>query len=277
MTSPRMISFLSDFGLHDPFVGIIHAVIAQHAPEVRVIDLSHQITPFDTVLGGFWLGKSFSRFPVGSVHLAVVDPGVGTSRKALVIRAAGHLFVGPDNGLLALALAGKELEIREINPQGAFVNREGELSLSSGAAGETAPLSSVSGTFHGRDVFAPVAARLASGALAFEDVGPPLEKIVASPLPSAQMKGHKLVGAIVGHDHFGNLLTNIELPLARTATDKVWFRDHCLSFVRTYAKAPSHSLGAVINSFGVVEIFQRNGSAHLMLQPDHHEPLSVHP
>lgn len=186
------ISFLSDYGLQDEFVGVCHGVIARRCPRARVIDITHQIPPYDVLAGARTLRDSIRFLPAG-VHLAVVDPGVGAGgameRRAVALRTAqdGHWLVGPDNGLLAPAA----------QALGGVV-----LALDIGSSPER--LSPVSATFHGRDIFAPVAAALADGA---EPVGEPLDPgtLKGLPLPEAEIVEGALVAHVVGVDRFGNL------------------------------------------------------------------------
>src|SRR5450432_870609 len=139
-----IITLLTDFGLVDHFVGVVKGVILGICPEARMVDITHAVTPFEIAEAGFLLAQSWRYFPKGTIHMAVVDPGVGSSRRAILAEAGGHFFVAPDNGLLSLVFAEEEHRVREITARRYF--RE-----------------PVSQTFHGRDVFAPVAAHLAAG------------------------------------------------------------------------------------------------------------------
>jgi hypothetical protein len=188
MPSP-VVTFLTDYGLSDSFVGVCHGVIAMRCPEARIIDLSHGIPPQDVRAGAIALARALPFMPVG-VMLAVVDPGVGGTRRGVAIRAAaGHLLVGPDNGLLwpaAVAAGGAEVAVD--------------------LAGSQFALDPVSATFHGRDVFAPVAAELAGGA-ALEDAGSPIDPgslVVLEPLVPV-VEAHALRAQVVAIDGFGNI------------------------------------------------------------------------
>src|SRR5437762_2112916 len=151
MTAP-IITFTSDFGHQDWFVGVVHGVICEICPAARIVDLAHGIPPGDVTRAAFVLEAASPDFPPGTIHLAVVDPGVGTARRALAVRARGQLFVGPDNGVLDWALRAPEPLIHQLTDAHYFRQP-------------------VSRTFHGRDVFAPVAAHLARG-VAVESLGP---------------------------------------------------------------------------------------------------------
>src|SRR5690242_17368557 len=159
-------------------------VIAGICPEANVIDVTHEVVPQDVRSGAFFLERSFRYFPKGTVHVAVVDPGVGTARKPLAIRAEGHLFVGPDNGLLSLAAR---------RPRAVILSRSSFFRPD------------VSHTFHGRDIFAPVAAHLAAGA-AFHDLGPPKKSIVRLRNAAPRRTKRGFAATIVSVDRFGNLI-----------------------------------------------------------------------
>ena len=191
-----VITFLSDYGLADDFVGVCHAVIAGICPPARVIDLTHGVPRGDVRAGALILGGALPYLPLG-VHLAVVDPGVGSDRRGVAVRAAdGRLLVGPDNGLLSLAAdrAGGVVEAVDI-----------------GRSRFASPL--VSATFHGRDIFAPVAARLAGGA-ALADAGEPCDPagLVTLELPSPQVADGVLVAHVLYVDRFGNVQLDVAEP-----------------------------------------------------------------
>jgi S-adenosyl-L-methionine hydrolase (adenosine-forming) len=183
------ITFLTDYGLEDSYVGVCHGVMARIAPHARVIDVSHAVGPQDVRQGAMVLAQSVDYMP-DAVHLAVVDPGVGTGRGQVALEAGGRVLVGPDNGLLvwaAEALGGIERAHVLANPD--------------------YQLSPVSRTFHGRDVFAPAAAHLAAG-VEPAALGPELDpaSLVRLPPPTATVDGDRLVAEVVSVDHFGNLL-----------------------------------------------------------------------
>ncbi len=198
----RLITFLSDYGLADEFVGVVHGVIARLAPEARVIDLTHGVPRHDTVAGALALERALPFTPAG-VHLAVVDPEVGARRRAVAVRTAeeDRLLVGPDNGLLMAAAArfGGVVEAVEIS---------------------RSPwrLEPVSATFHGRDVFAPVAARLAAGE-ALADAGEPMEvdDLVGLELPTATVEDGTITAHVIAVDGFGNVLLDVTHAQARDA------------------------------------------------------------
>ncbi|MCG8584058.1 MAG: SAM-dependent chlorinase/fluorinase, partial [Pirellulales bacterium] len=184
------ISLTTDFGTRDWFVGAMKGVIAGIAPKARVIDVTHEITPGDPRGGAFALAAACEFFPRGTVHVAVVDPGVGGARRPVAIRTRRFVFIGPDNGVLWPA-----------------ATRDGVKSVRELANRRMFP-GPVSMTFHGRDIFCPVAARLASGA-AFSKVGPKIDDPAELTLPAAERLGDRVAGEVTWIDRFGNLITNI--------------------------------------------------------------------
>lgn len=247
-----VVTFLTDFGLVDPFVGVMKGVVAAAHPNLRLIDLTHGIRRGAIAEGAFWLERSYRHFPAGSVHCAVVDPGVGSSRAALVVAAERHFFVGPDNGLLAeVTLRAPHVEVRVIDREGLGLSR-------------------VSHTFHGRDVFGVVAGRLAARELALADVGPLSHLQVPSPIPGVVSEADGFLGTIVTADHFGNLITSLrasEVLPSNEAAFRVGFAGQWLRSVRTFADASPGELVAQVGSFDAIELVVRDGSALARLQP----------
>jgi S-adenosylmethionine hydrolase len=247
-----VITFLTDFGLQDDFVGTCHGVIARIAPETRVIDVTHGIAPHSIMQGAIVLRSTMKFMPVG-VHLAVVDPGVGSRRRPLAVRTSdGRVFVGPDNGLLLLAA--DELGIDTAH----------EL------ADERYRLSEVSRTFHARDVFAPAAAHLAAG-IAIEQLGPPIDpsELVRVDAPDPDI-GQSLISAkVVGVDRFGNVATNMRsehvASLGVARGDRVEVRltfDRYYAIVAdTFADAAPGELILYEDSYGLMTLAISNGNA----------------
>jgi S-adenosylmethionine hydrolase len=187
------VTFLSDFGLQDDFVGTCHGVIKTIAPEVQIIDVTHGISPQHVLQGALVLANTTPYMPAG-VHLAVVDPGVGSSRRALALRSVdGRLFVGPDNGLLVPA-----------------AERLGGIDAVHELANADYALDSVSRTFHGRDLFSPAAAHLAAG-VAIEELGPPLaiDALARLDLPQPEVGEHRIRATVLYIDRFGNVQLNL--------------------------------------------------------------------
>lgn len=245
----------TDFGLVDPFVGIMKGVIAARAPDVRIIDVTHGIPPQDVLGGALVLRHAVPYFPAGTVHVAVVDPGVGSARRALCVETATATLVGPDNGLLSLAAPP------------ASVRRVVELTE------ERFFLTPRSATFHGRDVFAPVAAALATGTDpdAFGPRRPTIERLT---LPEPVRRGRALHGQVIYVDRFGNLVTNLSghaFPRDAVSISIGQVRIRGLS--SSYAAVTRDTPVAVVNSWDLLEIAVRDGSARERLGVGVGEPV----
>ena len=234
MTTRPLITLLTDFGTADGYVAEVKGVLLTQAPEAQVVDATHDVAPQDVECGRLTLARYWRRFPPGTVHLAVVDPGVGTSRAALAVESDGRFLVGPDNGLLSPAL------------------------LLVAARAVSLPVApNASPTFHARDVFAPAAAALASGT-ALDDLGPPHRDPVVRRTPEPhRLPDGSIQGMVIAVDRFGNAITNC-LGL-RGGTLEV--AGASLRVSRTYADAPPGALAAVCGSTGLIEVAVRNGSA----------------
>jgi S-adenosyl-L-methionine hydrolase (adenosine-forming) len=245
------IALLTDFGYRDHYVGAMKGVIATIAPKTRVIDITHGIAPQSVTAGAIALQQSWRFFPKGTIFVAVVDPGVGTARLPIAIDTrAGAPFVGPDNGVLYLAA--NDAGIRRIVELRASKYR----------------LKEVSATFHGRDIFAPAAAWLASGT-PITSLGPTLKQMTQLSIEAPVRRNKALEGKVIYIDGFGNLVTNID----RTALEvfAASFRVPQLSvtivngapmeIVQAYGDAPTGAPLATFGSFGFLEIAIRDGSA----------------
>jgi hypothetical protein len=243
---PAAITLLTDFGHGDAYVGVLHGVILQIAPDARVIDLCHEVPPQDVQAGAFLLMTSYKYFPKGTVHVGIVDPGVGTQRRIAAVRAGGHTFVGPDNGLLAWAAAdagGIEEAVAVERP---------EYWLGGGAG-------PISRTFHGRDIMAPVAAHVATG-VALDRLGPSINALMGELFPSVTKTTAGLAGEIVYVDRFGNCVSNLPKARARPG-DSVLAGGQEIPVRNAYGEAtPGHPL-AVVGSAGLLEVAVANGSA----------------
>ncbi len=246
------ISLLTDFSLRSPFVGLMHAVITQRYPEAKIIDLFHEVLPYAIAEAGFWLSRSYHYFPAGTVHVAVVDPGVGSERAIIAGLCKGQLFLAPNNGLLLPVFAGESMvECRQLDL----------------AAVKQYCLPEISATFHGRDIFAPVAAALAAGQCDFEQLGPSmavddLMNTADSVIQPANWIDDCLTGAVVSIDHYGNLMTNIDVSmLGEQRNWHVICNKQCFTLTYTYASSAPGTAIALINSLNVVEIAIVNGNA----------------
>lgn len=245
---PKLITLLSDFGHKDPFVGIMKGVIFGIYPDARVIDLSHGIPPQDLMAGALVLRHSVPYFPPGTIHVAVVDPGVGTARRPLLIEAENRFFVGPDNGVLSLALEGQA------------PRRIIEL------ANDLYHLKPTSATFHARDIFAPAAAYLSLG-IPPTDFGPARTDFQRFPWPKATTSDHAIQGEIIYIDGFGNLVTNVEERALRgLRAERLTFSLGSLSvcgLAPNYSAAGDRGYVALVNSWGLLEIALYKGNAQL--------------
>ncbi len=241
---PVIITLTTDFGLSDPFVGMMKGVILGIAPDVQIVDLTHEIRSYDIMEAAFLLNSSYGYFPEGTVHVVVVDPGVGSSRRPIAAAANRHTFVAPDNGVLSLILSAGStgIPVHQITNQGFFRHP-------------------VSNTFHGRDIFAPVAAHLASGA-PLESVGSRILDFVRKPIPRPRPSGeNRLIGTVLRVDKFGNVVTNL-----RPGDLKPGFRIHASGFeiqrlCFAFSDVEPGELFAIEGSTGHIELALNQGSA----------------
>ncbi len=233
----------------------------QRAPDARVIDLTHEIHVHWPAEAGFWLLRAYRYFPAGTIHIAVVDPGVGTQRNIVVVEFDGHVFLAPDNGLLPATFENstqhhawhlsEQWRARRNWPQ-------------------------PSNTFHGRDIFAPLAAELATGVIKPSDIGPPVTQLIPSLLDEPVVTGDQVHGTVVTIDHFGNLITNIDHDLlANFSAPRVSVAGHQFDIQDTYANVTPGDFLALINSFNVVEIARAEGSAAEGLSLGRGAPVTI--
>jgi S-adenosylmethionine hydrolase len=255
VTARPVITLLTDFGHADPFVGMMKGVIAGICPEANVVDLTHEVPAQDVFSGAFFLERSFRYVPAGTVHVAVVDPGVGTRRAALALAAQGHVFVGPDNGLLSRV--GRRFRAVRLTERSFFRADHAPNPTGSPA---------ISNTFHGRDVFAPVAAHLAGG-VPLARLGPAKKRIVELSWPEPRKTRSGLSAEVISVDHFGNLITNIAPrewnALRRPRLSAGAFVCEALS--DSYRAARPRGLVAVFGGYGLLEIAARDASAASLL------------
>lgn len=239
----KIITLTTDFGLTDWFVGAMKGVILRFAPNAQVIDITHGIPAGDIRSGAFALAASYRAFPSGTIHVGVVDPGVGSDRAGVVIETEKGFFIGPDNGLFSFVLRGERLKSihRLDNPQ--------------------YRLSEISRTFHGRDVFAPAAAHVSRG-VPVQQFGERLHELVKIDWPELKSTGTGLRGEVVYVDQFGNAITNLPGSgvLASGAT-KLKIGAVTVPVKQCYADVPRNKPVAVIGSTGLLEIGVNGGSA----------------
>lgn len=267
MERSGIITLTTDFGLADPYVGVLKGVIWGILPQARVVDLTHQVRPQAVLQGGFLLSTAYRYFPRGTVHLAVVDPGVGTARPAVAVETPYALFVAPDNGLLSYVWEERTEAERA-------ATRCVELSE------PRFWLPRVSNTFHGRDLFAPVAAHLAAG-VDLGELGRPREGLVldAQIRPVVQEDG-AVRGRIVHVDRFGNCITNVGeeqvAAMVRRGLLQCEVSGHRLEgLARTYADVPNGRPVVLVGSSGRLEIAVHGGSAATQLGVDVDDPVQV--
>jgi S-adenosylmethionine hydrolase len=255
-----IITLTSDFGQRDYYVSAMKAVILGINKDARLIDVSHDIEPQD-IMAAAWITKNSAfLYPAGTIHLVIVDPGVGTKRKPVAIRIRDQIFVGPDNGLFSLIADNEDYESYELTNTSFWAN-------------------SRSNTFHGRDIFAPIAAHLSKGVL-LEELGTKIDELVSYrwALPVTDNEG--VQGWVMHIDYFGNLITNIteEMLSHLTAKDsvKIYVGNTILkSIVRTFADVEAGEPAALIGSSGNLEVVINSGNAGKMLGVQKGSPISV--
>lgn len=261
-----VITITTDFGHQGPFVATMKGRMLTRFAAARIIDLTHEILVHWPAEAGFWLARSWRYFPAGTVHIAVVDPGVGTHRDIIAVQvqsaeAGAHVFLAPDNGLLAPVIAS---------------SKDAELWRFDARHLERFRLGTASATFHGRDIFAPLAAELAAGRCQPGDFGPRTSEYVPSWVDEPEVLGQAVRGVVITLDHFGNLITNIDHDLVRRFSRPVVHAgNHRFAMRRTYGDVkPGEYLG-LVNSFGVVEVARAEQSAAEGLGLGRGAPISV--
>lgn len=265
----NIITLTTDYGTRDSFVASMKGVILKTHPQVQMIDITHEIAPQDIWEAAFTLKSVYSQFPKGTVHLAVVDPGVGSGRRPLIVVTEGYYFVGPDNGLFSLIYGDAErLRVHHITAGHYFIANPGP-------------------TFHGRDIFAPVAASLTKG-VPSGNFGDEITDFVKLNVPVPKRAENNIDGHVVHADRFGNAITNITYkdlqslipeggkmgPVSVTIMGK-----EIKGMKKFYAEAAPGELGAIINSSGQLEIFlfRQNARTALAVKRGEAVRLTVNP
>jgi len=253
----KLLTFLSDFGVKNSYVSQMKGV-ALSITDAKIVDISHEITPHNIREGAFVLMTAIPYFPTGTVHVAVVDPAVGSSRKGIVIATRSQIFVGPDNGLLVPAARSLgDFAVYEIENQ-------------------KLTLGSVSNTFHGRDVFTPVAAHILNGIL-FEQIGPIIKDFIDLDFGNFEINDKTIIGKIIHIDGFGNIITNIDgftlkkvLSFDKKIVLYIGKKKFEIPFVKSYNFVKPGGLLATINSSNFLEIAINQGDASkkLGVKPD---------
>jgi hypothetical protein len=245
-----VITITTDFGTNDHFVGAMKGVIVDIVPEAQIVDISHAVQPFDVLDGALTIAQAYSYFPNGTIHLVVVDPGVGTARRPILASSDGHHFVAPDNGVLSMVYAREErIHVRHITSEHYFRQP-------------------VSNTFHGRDIFAPVAAYLAKQVDSHK-FGDEIEDYVkfAAPRPKA-VGENRIRGVVLKVDRFGNLVTNVSaadvpaLFAAKTAPFKIAVGSREITDIRAaYGEGGPGEVFGILGSMGYLEIAANRAAA----------------
>ncbi len=273
------IALLTDFGHRDPFVGIMKGVIAKIAPRAPLIDITHNIPPGDIQRAAVMLWQSKSFFPAGTIFLSVVDPGVGTHRRGMILQSEDHLFVGPDNGLFSFILE-KQFEAWELLEPVFQLPQPGT-------------------TFHGRDIFAPAAAHAANG-IEGTQFGPSITEIIQLPGPRLHVKSNQIEGEILYNDQFGNLLTSLgkfisldqekflfdpwlnlgtslskDVSIAKNQASLMLPDGQILPWVNTFADIPDGDCGMLVGSSGLVEIAAYRSRAADILKLSSGDPVTL--
>jgi len=259
-----LITLLSDFGFKDPYVAEMKAVILSICPDAYIIDISHEIEKFNIRMGAFVLAQAAHYFPEGTIHVAVVDPGVGTARRPIIVETERSLYVGPDNGLLILAAQNEGIKcIYEISNRKYMLKR-------------------VSKTFHGRDIFSPAAAYLAMG-VEPSKFGPVIRDPVKPSFSSPETREEEIIGEVIHIDGFGNIITNISEKNLKAAGisegrnlcvqlgDKRMILKMCSSYDEVCKNAPL----SIIGGTGFLEISVNQGNASKILNVKIGTPITL--
>jgi hypothetical protein len=243
-----IITLLTDFGLKDSYVGVMKGVIASINEEAKVIDISHQVEPQNILEAAFLLRSAYRYFPKGTVHLVVVDPGVGSERSAIIVDQGDRIFVAPDNGVVSWSLRKScGYNIYGIENPSFF-------------------LAEVSSTFHGRDIFAPVAAYLSKG-MHPSNFGKKRDRLKTLEFPPVSVKEGSVTGEVVYIDRFGNLVTNIEQGMVSSGALSIRVKGVEIPGLSSfYAEKTEGELVAIIGSLGFLEVSVNLGSAKEVLQ-----------
>ncbi len=264
MAEPRIVTFTTDFGLQDAFVGIMHGVVLNIEPQTRIVDVCHSVASYDILDGAFTMAQAYRFFPPRTAHVIVVDPGVGSERRPILAETENYVFVAPDNGVLSMIEAREpKFTVRHITSERYF-------------------LEPVSRTFHGRDIFAAVAGWLSKG-VEPADFGPEITDHVRLPLPTVERIGdNSLRGMVLKVDKFGNLITNIgeqeapELFAANVPPVSILISGETISrLCRSYAEGADGEYFAIIGSSGYLEIAARQASAAEKLGASVGSPVGI--
>ncbi len=239
----KTITIMTDFGSQDGYVGAMIGKLMKQAPEANIIEISHDISPQSVLQAAFSLKRYAAEFPDETVHMVVVDPGVGSARKALALRCDSHWLVGPDNGVLSLAAAQyKKVTAFQLKSETHWWSKHT--------------------SFDGLALFTPACACLHNDAIALKDLASPIDNFHQLTFPEPELLGQQIVGQILGFDRFGNALSNItQADIPRHQVDTVFCQEHSFPFRNFYCEASANSRVAIINSDGLLELAVYQGSA----------------
>jgi hypothetical protein len=252
-----IITLVTDFGTNDGYVGAIKGVIKRINPQVEIVDITHDIEPFNILGAAFTLNNFYGYFPQNTIHLVVVDPGVGSKRQPLLIKTENFYFVGPDNGIFSFVLQNES--INEI------------INLSN----DKYHLSKSSSTFHARDIFAPVAAYLSLGVVV-KEFGAPAKECIKLVIPQPQSSKKGIVGEIIHIDNFGNLITNIDANSIKASRIMIEIKKKKINRIsKSYFDIPEKKIGAVVGSSNLLEISINQGNASQILKANIGTPIRV--
>lgn len=264
MARPPIVTLTTDFGLQDHFIGTVKAVILEIVPEAQFVDISHAVQPFDVFDGALTIAQAYSYFPAGTIHMVIVDPGVGTARRPIVATTEKYLFVAPDNGVLSLMYEREErLSVRHINAEHYF-------------------LQPVSNTFHARDIFAPITAYLAKGVDPTR-MGEEVTDFVRFSAPRPKpVNEHTLRGVVLKVDRFGNLVTNItpqDAPMLFAPEShpfKIVVGNREITQIRAaYAEGAPNEVFGLLGSMGFLEIAANRASAAKLVEAAKGSDVSI--
>lgn len=240
----KIITLTTDFGYLDPFAGVMKGVIYSICPNVKIVDLTHDISPQDIWKGNYVIKSAYRYFPKGTIHVCVIDPGVGSLRKPILIETTSYFFIGPDNGLFTSIIETENIKsVFELTNDKYF-------------------LQEVSQTFHGRDIFAPVAAHLAAGKLPKEfgkEIN--IESLTKIQIPKLIKDKNSYTGIVQFIDHFGNLITNIPNNLISSKVTGKVKNTEFTGLVNSFGEGEANKLTAIKGSSGYMEIFINKGNA----------------
>ena len=257
----HMITLMTDFGTSDHYVGVMKGVILNINPQVEIVDITHAIPPQDILGAAFLIDSTYRYFPSGTIHVVVVDPGVGSERRAIVCQTETAYFVCPDNGLLTHILHNEKHAHAVAVENSAYF------------------LPQVSNTFHGRDIFAPVAAHLSRG-VPISELGNPVTQLVQLAIPKPQVTEEMVIGHIIWIDSFGNLVTDISREILESLEGQNGVVIHAGSakidhFNRSYAESEIGEVLAIIGSFNRLEISINQGNAAQVLELKRGDTITI--